>query len=111
MGQQPQREAHHPGGMAAHPLDRQVGLAGVGRAKHGAHALIGGETGAGGKGHDAQACVRLGGVGQGHARGTVRPRHNTLSHQQRGWSLVNIAFTLLWQENATRRLSWGAPTG
>ena len=31
--QQPQREADHPAGMAAHPLDREMGLAGIGRAR------------------------------------------------------------------------------
>ena len=31
--QQPQREADHARRMAAHPLDRQVGLAGVGRSE------------------------------------------------------------------------------
>ena len=38
--QQPQREAHHAAGMAAHPLNRQMRLAGVGRPQHGAHAAI-----------------------------------------------------------------------
>ena len=33
--QQPQREADQPGRMAAHPLDGEMGLAGVGRAQDG----------------------------------------------------------------------------
>ena len=32
--QQPQRQADHAGGMRQHPLDRQMGLAGVGRPEH-----------------------------------------------------------------------------
>src|SRR3954470_3140366 len=31
--EQAQRKADHPGGVAAHPLDREMGLAGVGRAE------------------------------------------------------------------------------
>ncbi len=31
--QQPQREADHPRRMGAHPLDREIGLAGIGRAE------------------------------------------------------------------------------
>jgi hypothetical protein len=33
-GQQPQRQADHPRGVAQHPLDGQVGLAGIGGAEH-----------------------------------------------------------------------------
>ncbi|MCY1172630.1 hypothetical protein D9M73_127690 [compost metagenome] len=32
--QQPQRKADHTARMATHPLDREMGLAGVGRAQH-----------------------------------------------------------------------------
>ena len=32
--QQPQRKADHPAGMAAHPLNREMRLAGIGRAKN-----------------------------------------------------------------------------
>ena len=32
-GEQPEREADDARGVAAHPLDRQVGLAGVGRSE------------------------------------------------------------------------------
>ena len=35
--QQPEREAHQAGGMAAHPFDREVGLSGIGRAEHRLH--------------------------------------------------------------------------
>ncbi len=38
--QQPQREAYGAGGMAAHPLDGEMGLAGVGRAENGAQATV-----------------------------------------------------------------------
>jgi hypothetical protein len=37
-GQEPQRQADHAGGMRQHPLDRQMSLAGIGRAKHGGNA-------------------------------------------------------------------------
>ena len=36
--QQPQRKADHPAAMGEHPLDREVGLAGVGRPEHREHA-------------------------------------------------------------------------
>ncbi len=39
--QQPQREADRAARMAAQALDREMGLAGVGRAEHGAHAAVG----------------------------------------------------------------------
>ncbi len=39
--QQPQRQADHAGGMREHPLDREMGLAGIGGAEHR------GDTGAG----------------------------------------------------------------
>ena len=39
--QQPQRQADHAGGMRQHPLDRQMGLAGVGRPEHGGDAGAG----------------------------------------------------------------------
>jgi hypothetical protein len=102
--QQPQREAHHPARMPAHPLDRQMGLAGVGRPEHRAHAriVLGGGSGIEGKCHDAQASVRLATGGQGRGRHGANPTHNTLPHLRYGWSLVNAAFTLFWQENATR---------
>ena len=32
--QQPQRKADHPARMPAHPLDREMGLAGIGRSEH-----------------------------------------------------------------------------
>ena len=34
-GQQPERQADDPGGVGEHPLDGEVGLAGIGRAEHG----------------------------------------------------------------------------
>ena len=39
--QQPQRQADHAGGMRQHPLDREMGLAGVGRPEHGGDAGAG----------------------------------------------------------------------
>ena len=36
--QQTQRQADHAGRVRQHPLDRQMGLAGVGRPEHGGHA-------------------------------------------------------------------------
>src|SRR4029077_16014066 len=40
--QQPQRQPDDAGGMRQHPLDRQMGLAGVGRPEHGGDAGAGG---------------------------------------------------------------------
>jgi len=37
--QQTQRQADHAGGMRQHPLDREMGLAGVGRPEHGGNGL------------------------------------------------------------------------
>ncbi len=36
--QQPQRQPDHAGGMRQHPLDREMGLAGIGRPEHGGDA-------------------------------------------------------------------------
>jgi hypothetical protein len=106
--------------MAAHPLDREVGLASVGRPKHGAHAFItlgiagfrvaqGGWTGArlrrGGDAHNASlmsGCKPRGKCSIGAISPSFRLKQNTLSHLQYGWSLVKAGFTLLWQRNATR---------
>jgi hypothetical protein len=38
--QQPQRKAHHARRMGAHAFDGEVGLAGIGGAKHRAHPFI-----------------------------------------------------------------------
>ena len=37
--EQAQRQADHPGGMGEHPLDGEMGLAGIGRAEHGRDAI------------------------------------------------------------------------
>src|SRR5215831_14918033 len=37
-GEQPQRQANNAGRMRQHALDREMGLAGIGRAEHGGHA-------------------------------------------------------------------------
>ena len=39
-GQQPQRKADHARAVRQHPLDREMGLAGVGGAEHGGHAAV-----------------------------------------------------------------------
>ena len=39
--QQPQRQSDHTGGMRQHPFDGEMGLAGIGRAKHGGDAGAG----------------------------------------------------------------------
>jgi hypothetical protein len=39
--QQPQRQPDHARGMRQHPLDRQMGLAGIGRPEHGGDACAG----------------------------------------------------------------------
>jgi len=66
--QQAQRKADHAAGMGAHALDRKVGLAGVGRAKHRLDTR--GAVGLGLRGHrEAKVafagCPRKG--GQAHA--------------------------------------------
>ena len=48
-GEQPQRQADNAGGMRQHPLDGQMGLAGVGRTEHRRHARTGRATIAGRK--------------------------------------------------------------
>ena len=59
--QQAQREAHHAAGVPAHPLDRQVRLAGIGRPEHRAHAFIAIVSGAGmrGDGHNGGVVAGL----------------------------------------------------
>ena len=57
-GQQTQRKADHAGGMRQHPLDGEIGLAGIGRSQHcgdptvlenAAHGKFGSDLGSGGK--------------------------------------------------------------
>ena len=63
--QQAQREADRPARMATHPLDRQVGLAGIGRTENGAHPAVGVESS-----HYACECGRSTAAPQ--ARSTAR---------------------------------------
>ena len=56
--QQPQRQADHAGGMRQHPLDGEMGLAGVGRPEHGgdAGAAIAGAARRGRRERDGHQC-------------------------------------------------------
>jgi hypothetical protein len=78
--QQSQGKAHHAAGMAAHPLDREVRLAGIGRTEHGAHTRVVGWAGRGGEGHGTCGSVRLGQRGQGRPRTRLAHKRNDLSH-------------------------------
>ena len=39
-GEKPERQTDHPGGVAKHPLDGEMGLAGVGRSEYGDHIAL-----------------------------------------------------------------------
>ena len=60
--QQAQRKAHHAAGMAAHALDGEMGLAGIGGAQHS------GDGRTGELGHDGAYVVQDGGQGKDFAR-------------------------------------------
>ena len=55
--QQPQRQADHPGRMRQHPLDGEMGLAGIGRPEHGGDAgAAGAHIAVGGRGKRNRHC-------------------------------------------------------
>ena len=109
--EQAQREAHHAGGMAAHPLDRQVRLAGVGRPQHRAHTHVigvftqraeaGELAGRRGSWHGISGSVRLAPWGQGRQSTGVAHKGNVWPCWRCNWPLVNRAFTMIGQRNAT----------
>ena len=68
--QQAQRQADHAAGMAEHPLDRQMGLAGIGGAKHSRHAA---RTLVSGKSRPVETLQ-----GNAHALGRLRKRRSLI---------------------------------